>query len=64
VDIHQTSSPPITSPKQKFIIQGHHGKKYDSKTSPIIKPLPFTITNNKTTSIYHMNRFLALQAHQ
>jgi hypothetical protein len=33
------------------------------KTSPIIKPLPFTITNNKTASIYHMNRFLALLAH-
>jgi hypothetical protein len=37
--------------------------KYDSKTSPIIKPFPFTITNNKTASIYYMNRFLALLAH-
>ncbi len=53
IDNHQTCSPPITSPKQKMVIQIHLQKKLWFKD----------ITNNKIASIYHMNRFLPLLAH-
>ncbi len=49
MDNHQTCSTPITSPKQKMVIQLHHQNKLWFKH----------ITDNKTASIYHMNRFFA-----
>jgi hypothetical protein len=56
------SSNYITEAK-KILFKDITKTNYDSKTSLIIKPLPFTITNNKTASVYHMDRFLALLEH-